>query len=191
MKLIYSGKTKDFTPELEEKITAKLNKLSKLSERVEEREVHLIHRAERHIHKVEITMNLPDHQLVGEGSDPDLSTSVHQALEKLAKQLLKYRARWRNTNAKEVRSNKESWETEVTTQFAVPTKLTRGSSNGTGRKPKIFHVNYTENRKPMTLEEALLEMDEQTDYVVYRDSHRNCVSVLVKRPDGNYDLIES
>jgi putative sigma-54 modulation protein len=191
MKLIYSGKTKDFTPELEEKITAKLKKLSKLSERVEQREVHLIHRAERHVHKVEITMNLPDHQLIGEGSDPDLSTSVAQALEKLGKQLLKCQARWRNTNAKEVRSSKESWETEAPVESSAPVKASKASVNGTGRRPKIFHVNYTENRKPMTLEEAMLEMDEQTDYVVYRDSHRNCLSVLVKRPDGNYDLIES
>ena len=43
----------------------------------------------------------------------------------------------------------------------------------------------------MTLEEALLEMETQVDYVVYRDSDRDCLSVLVRRRDGNFDLIES
>ena len=52
-------------------------------------------------------------------------------------------------------------------------------------------MNYDADRKPMTLEEALLEMDDATDYVDYRNSQRNCLSVLVKRPDGNFDLIES
>ena len=66
-------------------------------------------------------------------------------------------------------------------------------TNGNGRKPQIFRVNYDEDRKPMTLEEAILEMkgDAETDYVVYRNSERNCLNVLVRRPDGNFDLIES
>jgi len=29
------------------------------------------------------------------------------------------------------------------------------------------------------------------NYFVYRDFDRDCVSVLVRRPDGNFDLIES
>ncbi len=42
----------------------------------------------------------------------------------------------------------------------------------------------------MTLDEALLEMD-TSDYVVYRDAQRDGLSVLVRRPDGHFDLIES
>lgn len=43
----------------------------------------------------------------------------------------------------------------------------------------------------MTLEEALMEMEDQRDYLVYRDADRQCLSVLVRRRDGNFDLIES
>ena len=44
----------------------------------------------------------------------------------------------------------------------------------------------------MTLQEAILEMErDNDDYVVYRDAARDCLSVLVRRPDGNFDLIES
>jgi hypothetical protein len=43
----------------------------------------------------------------------------------------------------------------------------------------------------MTLEEALLEMTRDDDYVVYRDAQKECVSVLIRRRDGNFDLIES
>ena len=58
-------------------------------------------------------------------------------------------------------------------------------------KPKVFRVDYQNGRKPMTLDEALLEIESESDYVVYRDSQKNCMSVLVRRADGNYDLIES
>jgi putative sigma-54 modulation protein len=193
MKLIYSGKTKEFTPELEEKVTAKLKKLSKLVEQRGEREIHLTHQVERHLHRIEIVMNFYDHGLAGEGVDADLPNAVHQAIEKIEKQLLKLRARWRDTHRdpKTVRSSKESWDanTVPAPEVAVekPSKL---GANGSGRKPKIFRVNYTEDSKPMTIEEAMLEMDNE-NYVVYRDSSRNCLSVLVRRPDGNFDLIES
>jgi hypothetical protein len=43
----------------------------------------------------------------------------------------------------------------------------------------------------MTLEEALLEMTKNDDYMVYRDAEKECVSVLVRRRDGHFDLIES
>jgi len=195
MKLIYSGKTKDFTPELEERITTKLAMLSKISEQRGEREVHFVHQMERHLHKVEILMNFHDRQLVGEGHDADLTVALCQAADKVEKQLLKLRDRWRDTHrdAKGVRSDKENWE--GASNLASPAaahKPAKPVTNGIVRKPKpkIFQVNYDEDRKPMTLEEAMLEID-GTDYVVFRDSKENCLSVLVKRPDGNFDLIKS
>jgi hypothetical protein len=43
----------------------------------------------------------------------------------------------------------------------------------------------------MTLDEALLEMDQNRDYLVYRDAEREGLSVLIRRRDGHFDLIES
>ena len=56
---------------------------------------------------------------------------------------------------------------------------------------KVYRVNHLDQRKPMTLEEALLEMTKDDDYVVYRDAEKECVSVLIRRRDGHFDLIES
>jgi putative sigma-54 modulation protein len=187
MKLIFSGKTKDFTPDLQKKFSAKLAKLSKLVERRGEKEAHVMHQVQRHLHKVEVIVNFYDHALIGEGSDADLDKALIGAAAKLEKQVLKLRGRWRDTHrdAKSVRSSKESGPPE-----APPTKP---KPNGLARnpKPKIFKVNYREDRKPMTMEEAIMEMDANINYVVYRDSGRDCLSVLVRRADGNLDLIES
>ncbi len=192
MKLIYSGKTKEFTPEFEERVAVKLAKLSKISEQRGEREVHFVHHVERHLHKVEILMNFYDHPLVGEATDTDLTVALTQAAEKLEKQLIKHRDRWRDTHrdAKAVRADKENWDGAPAGAEAIE-KDGKTGVNGTARKPRIFRVNYDDGHKPMTLEEALLEMDGHTDYVVYRNSQSNCLSVLIKRPDGNFDLIES
>lgn len=193
MKLIYSGKTKDFTPEVEEKVTHKLAKLSKFIEQRGEREAHIVHQLERHLHKVVIEVNFYDHTLIGEGADSDLDTALCHAVEKLETQTVKLRNRWRDTHrdAKGVRFAKETAEGNFTPGEDVPPQRPAKNARNNGAHPKIFRVDYREDRKPMTLEEAMIEMESKLPYFVYRDSDRNCLSVLVRREDGNYDLIES
>ena len=195
MKLIYSGKTKDFTPDLEEKIIGKLAKLSKFIEQRGEREAHVAHCLERHLHKVKIKVNFYDHALLGEGVDVDLETALCQSIEKLETQVVELRNRWRDKHRdpKTVRSSKENWDQGFPAAGAETAAISArpDSLNGSaGRKPKVFRVNYDGN-KPMSLEEAMIEIEHVPDYLVYRDSDKNCLSVLVRRPDGNLDLIES
>ena len=63
------------------------------------------------------------------------------------------------------------------------------SANGTVPVNGV-RVNHRDRRKPMTLDEALLEMEQDQDYLVYRDADKERVSVLVRRRDGHFDLIE-
>jgi putative sigma-54 modulation protein len=191
MKLIYSGKTKEFTPELEKKIESKLSKLSKHIEQRGEREAHISHQVVRHLHTICIEVKFYDHNVVAEGSNADLETAAYEAIEKLEVQVLKLRDRWRATHRdpKAVRNSKENWEQGSVTA-AAPATPTPG--NGTSAKrPRIFHVSPQNGRKPMTVDEALLEMDGSDSYMVYQDADRNCLSVLVRRSDGNFDLIQS
>lgn len=199
MKLIVSGKTKEFTPEVQEKFSLKLSKLSKLIERRGEREAHVMHHMERHLHKVEVVMNLYDHQVAVNGSDLNLDNALTDAATKLEKQVLKMRTKWRTTHrdAKAVRTSKESWasEPQAVTKAPVPEKTAKAKLNGRAGKPlpkpKIFRVNYDEDSKPMTIDEAVMEMESGDGYTVFRNSQANCLSVLVRRADGNFDLIES
>jgi len=197
MKLIFSSKTKEFSPDLQQKFSAKLGKISKLVERRGEREAHVMHQMQRHLHKVEVVVNFYDHAIVGEGSDSDLDKALTGAASNLEKQVLKLRNRWRDTHrsGKSIRTSEESWaETPAPaakTQVVKPAAKAKASSNGRGARPKIFKVSSGEDYKPMTLEEAIMEMDSNVNYFVYMDSKRDCLSVLVRRADGNLDLIES
>jgi putative sigma-54 modulation protein len=172
-----------------------------MAERRGEKEAHIVLTQERFLHKVEITVNAWDHALVGIATDADLSAAAHMAFDKLEKQLLKLRARWRDT--KRVRDKEadgakasETFEPVVASakKAVIRAAGATGSSGGAAKKaaPKrVFRVNHSDGSKPMTLEEAMLEMEASQDYLVYRDAKTDRLTVLMRRSDGHFDLIES
>ncbi len=95
MNVSYTGMQKALAPKLQSKLDAKFAKLSKLLERKGPKEAHVVVRSERHLNKVEITMQFYGHSLVGDGADADLFTALWDALEKLEAQAVKQRAKWR------------------------------------------------------------------------------------------------
>jgi putative sigma-54 modulation protein len=135
---------------------------------------------ERHLHHAEATIRYFNHQLAGLGSNSDLFNAIHAAAEKLEKQVLKARTKWRDTK----RSPRKA-TSEVEKE---PVVAAEPESEG---EKRVYRVNHHQKRKPMTLEEALLEMDKNRDYLVYRDAETDRTSVLVRRRDGHFDLVEA
>ncbi len=199
MKVTYTGKTRDFTAKLETKIQEKLTKLGKMIEQRGEREAHIVHQLERHLHKIEIKVNFYDHALMGVSADSDLVMAVTQALEKLEKQIVKARTKWRDTHRdpKATREKKELVSAKAEPLAPPAPKAAKGNGKAATpvappakALPKIFRVNDNKGQKPMTLEEAVMAMEQGADYVVYRDNEKSGLSVLVRRRDGNFDLVE-
>jgi putative sigma-54 modulation protein len=186
MNVSYRGIKKDLSPKLQEKLDAKFAKISKLVEKRGEREAHVVVTSENRMHKAEITMQFYGHPLVGIATDADLFTALNGALDKLDKQAVKngqkYRAKRRGVDKE---GDKEG---SAGAQDLVGVVAT--SKNGDAAK-KVYRVNHLDQRKPITLEEAIIEIGEKEDYVVYRDADKECVSVLIRRRDGHFDLIES
>jgi putative sigma-54 modulation protein len=56
--------------------------------------------------------------------------------------------------------------------------------------PRVFRA-APGRKKPLTLEEALLLMGKDGTHLVYRAAETERVSVLVRRSDGHFDLVES
>ncbi len=195
MKVTYSGKTKDFTPQLEKKVEAKLAKLGKMIEQRGEKTAQVLHRTERHLHRVEIRTNFYDHALSAGASAADVLTAVCEAIGKLEKQIVKLRNRWRDTHrdVKGLREKKESNGIALEPRAEAQPVKKPAKMNGAVRalQPKIFRVAPDGDTKPMTLEEAIMVMQSDRDYIVYRDLDRSGLSVLFRRRDGNLDLIET
>ncbi len=185
MNIIYTGKQNEFPPQYREKLEGKLHKLSKMIERKGEKEAHIIHRQERFLHVIEITINMFDHRIVCYGEEAELLPAMNTALEKLEKQVVKLREKWRDTKRHQSQPESETVAESAATR-EQPDKL----------PGKIYRVDHkSDGRKPMTLDEAVMEMDGtrngRPDYLVFRDADSDSLSVLLRRRDGNFDLIES
>jgi putative sigma-54 modulation protein len=187
MKVTYKGMPHSLPPKIQQKLDAKFAKLARLLDGRGEREAHVIVAQERRLWQAEVTLQFHDHKLVGKGSDADLFTALSAALEKLDSQAVKQRTKWRATH----RHKDDGMRRPAEALLGSPASQGGGESS----EKKVFRVNGLGKRKPMTLDEALLEMDQNRDYLVYRDADRDGeragLSVLVRRRDGHFDLIES
>jgi len=181
MKITYTGRQVELAPAQLKKLEARFAKVGKLLDGRRECEAHVILSLERRLHQVEVTVNYYNHQLVGIGSNGDLFTAIHTAIEKLEKQAVKTRTKWRDTKRTPRKAGEEP------APAGAPELEAETETENEGR---VFRVNHHQKRKPMTLEEALLEMDKDRSYLVYRDAETDRISVLVRRRDGNFDLVE-
>jgi ribosomal subunit interface protein len=184
MNIIYTGRQNEFPPQYREKLEAKLQKISRMIERKGEKEAHIIHRQERFLHVLEITINMFDHRLVCYGEDAELLPAMNMALEKLDKQVVKLREKWRDTK-------RHQSPEELESEGPLEAEPVSGKNGG-----KVYRVDHQgDGQKPMTVEEAILAMDGtrngRPEYMVFRDAGTDRLSVLLRRRDGNFDLIES
>jgi putative sigma-54 modulation protein len=201
MKITYTGKQSVLPATLQKKLDARFAKLGKLLDRRKgENEAHVILTNERHLQRAEITVQFFDHPLVGIGANSDQFQSMMEAVEKLEKQILKLREKWRDTKRGSV-TTESKWappappaakKAEKPAKAAVKkARRPAEAAPGDEEAKRIYRVNRRSNGKPMTLDEAMLELESEGNYVVYRDSETDRVQVLVKRDDGHFDLIES
>jgi putative sigma-54 modulation protein len=182
MKITYTGRQVELAPAQLKKLEARFAKIGKLLDGRRECEAHVILSLERHLHHAEATIHYYNHQLAGLGSSTDLFTAVHSAVEKLEKQCVKAVTKWRDS-----RRTPRKASSEVEVEAERPADTDRESEP----VRRIYRVNHRQTRKPMTLYEAVLEMDKNRDYLVYTDAETDRVSVLVRRRDGHFDLVEA
>jgi len=197
MNVRYKGVQKELPPRLQAKLDVKFARLSKLLERRGEKEAHVVLTNERHLHQAEITLQFYDHSLVGIGRDPDVFTAMCTAIDNLEKQAVKTRSKWREKARRVARPSGPAGAAEkarATAPAAAPRKSVAARKAAAvqdgAQSKRIFRVNHQDQRKPMTIDEAMLEMENGGDYLVYRDAKKDGVSVLVRRKDGHFDLIE-
>jgi len=179
MKITYTGRNVELSPAQKKKIDADFAKLSRLIDGKSEYEGHVVVTQQRHLHKVEVTVPWRDHSLVGVESKTDIATAIHAAIAKVTQQAVKIKSRLRDTKRK---APKTAVAVAVATvEPPAPRKA----------PPRINKVTQHNRRKPITFDEALLEMTSDKAYVVYRDVRSAKVCVIVRRLDGNLDYIEA
>jgi putative sigma-54 modulation protein len=130
--------------------------------------------AENHVAEATIWTNGP--VLRAREASSDMRASIDQLVEKLERQVNRYRTRARSRRRRAARANELASETiPVVADEAEPLIV----------KTKQFSVN------PMSPEEAVLQLELiGHDFFVFRDAASGEVNVVYRRRDGDYGLIE-
>ena len=175
MKVIIRGKNIDLTEGIETKINKKLSMLDKyfiMSENVEAKVLIRVYPVGQ---KIEVTIPTEYVLLRAEVMDNDLYNAIDLVVDKLEGQIRKYKTRLsRKSKDNKLAFNVASIESLGEEEEDVIVKT------------KSIHP------KPMDLEEAIMQMELiGHTFFVYKDIETNLISVVYKRNDGDYGLIET
>ncbi len=177
MEINVRGKNIEATPALVDYANKKLSKLEKHFEKSTDAQVVLSVIREEHI--VEVTLNFNGLILRGEESTGDMYASIDMVVDKLERQVKKYKTRMSKTlrqrGVRIISEKHAAIEAEERMEEEAPKVV----------KTKRFSL------KPMTVEEAIMQMDLLGhNFFVFGNADDDSVSVVYKRKDGDYGLIE-
>ncbi len=172
MKFQIRGKNIQVSGALKAYVEKRLGKLDKYFENDPEAIVTLV--VERDRHRVEVTMPLNGYILRGEEELPDMYACIDVVVEKLEKQIEKYKTRF-------VKKNR----TKSIKDIVPDSTITNGDEEPEVKRTKRFAI------KPMSVEEAILQMNLLGhSFFVFFNAETEEANVLYRRKDGNYGLIE-
>lgn len=172
MKVRVIGKDIKITNALKEIVEKKLSRLDKYFK--PEVEAHVTMSVVKNTHTIEVTIPFNGIYLRAEEKDEDMYPGIDLVLDKLERQIRKQKTRI------EKRIHGDAMMFNV-----IPKTYNDQDDEPSIVKTKKFAI------KPMSPEEAVLQMDLLGhNFFVFKDAESNDVSVVYKRRDGNYGLIE-
>lgn len=177
MRITVRGKNIEITDALRDYVTKRLGKLDKYME-MDEAQVTLL--VERGNHVIEVTIPINGMILRGEEETTDMYSSIDLVVEKLEKQLEKYKTKLLS------RRSKGHPSAPVRELPSDPAELDQEEEEA----PKILRTKRFA-MKPMPVDEAVMQMNLLGhSFFVFTNAETEDVNVVYRRKDGNYGLIE-
>jgi len=168
------GRNVEVTSALKDYVDKRLSKLVRYLDGISEALVTLT--VEKGSHCVEVTIPINGMILRGEETTQDMYASVDLVVEKLEKQIRKFKGKLLK------RLGKAGGE------YSKETAPLGEQLNEDGQR---VVRNKRFNIKPMSLDEAILQMNLLShSFYVFTNADTEQVNVLYRRKDGNYGLIE-
>lgn len=174
------GENIEVTQAIREYVEKKISKLERYFTNVPESTAHVNLKVYNDkTAKVEVTIPLPYLVLRAEETSPDLYASIDLVVDKLERQIRKYKTK----------INRKSRETAL----EVPTPIFESAAADTTTEPDLEIVRTKRlSLKPMDSEEAVLQMNMLGhNFFIFEDAETNGTSIVYKRKDGKYGLIET
>ncbi len=185
MKIDIHGKNGfETTPAIKEYIEDKFKKVKMYFNDIEDVEARVVCKVYPAGHKVEVTIPIKHFILRAEDTESDMYAAVDLVLDKIERQIRKYKAKVNRSLLKtsgikdyfQEATNEEKIELDDN-EIMVAEKIVK-------RKPLSL--------KPMDIEEALLQMEMLGhDFFVYQDVELATPCIIYRRKDGKYGVIET
>jgi putative sigma-54 modulation protein len=177
----YTGRHIDVTPALRAHVEEHFGKVEHLFENASTARAHVIIDVVKNRHIAEILLHWREHTLTAKDTNADMYQALTRCIDKIEKQALKLK--------KKIIERKQD-AVPLSAVASEPAPGTAAPENSERRTGRIIAARRYKV-KPMTAEEAVMSLAEDGDqFVVFRDSDTDRLSVLYKRKDGNYGLIQ-
>ena len=175
MKFIIRGQKLEITDAIKSYIEEKIGKLDKYFENPNNLTATVVARVRGKEQIVEVTIPFNKVVLRAEVSSKDLYSAVDLVEEKIERQIRK--------NKSKIKKQNKSNIPEIVVDFSAEDDE---EDTNVVVKRKVIEM------KPMSEEEAILQMNLiGHEFFVYEDSTTGSISVLYKRKDGNFGVIET
>lgn len=175
MKIIVRGKNVEITEAIEAKVSDKLAKLDKYFIVSDNVEAKVLVRTYPYGQKIEVTIPTEYVLLRAEVVDDDLYNAIDLVIDKLEGQIRKYKTRL----------SRKSKDNKLALNLATVEPLEEEEEDVLVKVKSI-------TPKPMDMEEAIMQMELiGHSFFVYRDTETDSISVVYRRDDGDYGLIET
>jgi putative sigma-54 modulation protein len=175
MKFEYTGRHIEVTPALRSHVEEHFERLSHLFDG-QALNAHVIIEVEKGRHRSEMIIKWRNEVLTATTTLADMYQSLSKTIDKIEKQALKLKNKITDKHQK----------VKKVTTVATPVDEVAPAENS----PKIVSAKRYAV-KPMTAEEAVFRLnDEENQFLVFRNAEDEKVSVIYKRKDGNYGLIQ-
>ena len=177
MDIIIRGSKLEITDSMQEYAKEKISKLDRYLDNSEGVNATVLVKIHGHLHKVEVTIPLKSLILRAEEQQEDFYAAVDVVIDKLERQIRKNKTRIAASKKKEVKDFAYNYIEEI---------------EETDEEPQTIVKRKKIDLKPMSEEEAILQMELLGhSFYLYKDADTDKPTLIYKRNDGNYGVIES
>lgn len=184
MNCVIRGHNLQVTDALRDFIERKLSKLERYFDNSAKVEAHVSLNVLKDEHKVEVTIPFPGLLVRAEELSEDMYASVDLVVEKLERQIRKYKTRVNR------RSRQDTGSRNIIKENASNKNIPVATVDEEDDDYEIVRIKRF-NLKPMDTEEAILQMELLGhNFFVYTNAVTDQVNVVYRRKDGKVGLIE-
>ena len=174
MNINIRGDKIEVTDSIKNYVKEKLSRLDKYFDEPNKIDAHILIRVRNNEEIIEVTIPTSRYTLRAEEKNADLYAAIDLVVDVLERQIRKNKTKLNKHRSDEVN------------EFVYFKEETEDEDSEAIVKRKNI------NTKPMSEDEAMLQMELLGhDFFVFKNVDEECVSVLYKRKDGNYGIINS